>query len=234
MGRIIWRMLAFLATATLLITALSGCGNSKRPKNAVKEMIKYLSAKYGDSFEYYAPFGGTPSSTTTQALFSCEGLPGAQIWAMCYMEEGEYKFRDDYLWHKYEPQTRALFEEIANAAFGCETTVDYSIGTKCYNEAFTGETTFEEFIATPHAYHFFIAVVSNERADLSKEGMEANIKRAIDARHAVTDGRIFFADSPDSFQRYFELSLDEKDKMLRAEFTMSGLSVYDSFEWTGI
>jgi len=221
-------MLVLLLIAAILLT---GC---IRPKNAVKKMIEYLTGRYDDTFTYYAPFGGNISSTSTQAIFTCEKLPGAKIWAMCWMEGEEYRFHDNYVWYKYESQTKDLFEEITASAFGCEALVDYSIMDMISNDSFTNETTFEEFMASPNSFHTILAVVSYDRPEMSREQIEANLKREIDMHGVVTSGRIYFADSPDNFVSFIDLTWEDMDTLLCAEFRMSGLGQYEKFDWSNV
>ena len=108
--------------------------------------FEYLENKYGEKFEYAAPWGDSMSNTK-EILVTCESFPGQLIIVQVedYQKSGE-QFRDNYLAVKYQQQSTDFFNECAEKVFG-EANAFFTPIKDGLSPNLPADATFEEFLA---------------------------------------------------------------------------------------
>ena len=170
------KRIVLICLVLLFVMPITGC--KKQPSKA-EQAVAYMNAKYDDefTFKYYAA-GDSKSVAAVQS----QKFPNAQEIQVRgnRRDDGTYEFWDNYVYFKYEEETKTFYKDFFEEVFQCEVTIRYSlrgIGNGLYKD-FTNEMTFEEFI---HNHKVFIELsVSDEKfCCKDKAEIENLIKSAI-------------------------------------------------------
>lgn len=210
-----------------LLTGVTGCMNNK--ESVVDKMVAYMNKKYDDHFEYSAPFGGGPDSTSTQIIVTSEKYPEAEIWVEYYTKDSNEIFADNYVSYKYEEQTRELLQTLLNDVFHSNVKLQYGVGTKGTVNNFTDRTSFEEYASSPASRIGFRAFVMDDGMAISIA--ENELKEAIENSGFVLSGLIFITDDATCFETAFDLSPKELSQVMQMQISMDAPLSFLMYEW---
>ena len=148
------KRISFLA---ILIAALllGGCGrmeNTESKKQNINDLaLAYMEQKYGEPFEYAAPYGDSMSGTH-EILASCASLPSQKILVQVENYKRDDKiFCDNYLAVKYREETIAYFLRFATDVFG-DANVFYEVAKMPLSPELSANATFDEYLADTHGF----------------------------------------------------------------------------------
>jgi len=108
--------------------------------------LEYMEEKYGEKFEYSAPYGNSMTGTH-QLLVKCASFPDQKILVRIENYKSEDKvFLDNYIAVKYYKYTVDFLSECANKVFG-EANVFYDVANEVPSPELTKNATFDEYLA---------------------------------------------------------------------------------------
>jgi len=120
------------------------------PQNINEAALSYMEQKYGEKFEYVAPWGNSMSGTH-QLLVSCASFPGEEIAVQVENNRaGDKVFRDNYLAVKYQQQTAGFFEECSKKVF-TEAEAFCVVRKDGLSEDLPANASFEEYLSDSRA-----------------------------------------------------------------------------------
>lgn len=142
----------WMLLALTVVLVLGGCGCmglfQKKMESAVQVALNYMAQRYGQEFVYAGPFGGgyNGSAPKTFLVQTADGENIRQILVEVQQVGDQYQVRDNYLAIKYEPQTQAALQQIADSVFGT-TTVYYTAATAVLSRQLPANATFEQYLS---------------------------------------------------------------------------------------
>ena len=150
-----------------------------RRMNINDEAIAYMEQKYGEKFEYSAPFG-ISRSDTHQLLVKCSSFPdqGIVVRIENYRSRDRV-FSDNYLAVKYSVECTELFQSYASDEIG-EANVLFDINTMTLSPDLPANATLYEYLADTSAPLIIMVEVkgsdfiSKEQAQRFTERVAAN------------------------------------------------------------
>ena len=124
----------------------------KSPTQNINDVaLAYMEQKYGERFEYVAPWGNSMSGTR-EFLAKCDSLPRQEVLVQIENYRNEDKiFRDNYLAVKYREDTIDFILNCANQVFG-ETTVFYDVAKMALSPELPVNATFDDYFADPRGF----------------------------------------------------------------------------------
>ena len=146
----VWRKVTALVLIATITMGVNGCmrnitGQKKR-QNINDAALEYMEQKYGEKFEYVAPWGDSMSGTH-ELLVKCDSFPEQNILVEIENYRSDDKvFSDNYLAVKYFEDTIGFLIGCANQVFS-EATVVYDINKAALSSDLPANATFEEFLA---------------------------------------------------------------------------------------
>jgi len=155
-----------LIISSFFIILLMGCCNMKNINDVA---LAYMEKKYGEKFEYGAPYGNSMSGTH-QLLVKCATFPDRYI--LVKIENYRHRkkiFLDNYLAVKYREDTIEFISDCANQVFE-ESNVFYNVSNGALSPDLSLTATFSEFLAdTRVPLHILVEVkasnfISEEQA----------------------------------------------------------------------
>lgn len=122
-----------------------------RGQNSNDAALEYMEQKYGEKFEYVAPWGNSMSGDH-ELIVTCESLAGKDIFVKIssYRDEDRV-FQDNYLAVKYGEETASFLNQCANEVFG-ESKVYYNVAEKALSADLLADASFEEYLADEAGY----------------------------------------------------------------------------------
>ncbi len=168
----LYRRLAAIMLVLAMLFGMTGCRLFRKSK--AEQAVEYMNAKYDDEFTFKSYASGDSRS---YVFLSSKKFPNANIQANCSRKKDGtcYDFIDNYVYCKYEDQTREFLQDFFEDVFECEVKVKYDIGTD-FNKDLTNGTTFDEFI---HNSKVGIIVMVSNKCILSDKEIEACLKDEI-------------------------------------------------------
>lgn len=117
-----------------------------RGQNSNDAALEYMEQKYGEKFEYVAPWGNSMSGDH-ELIVTCESLAGKDILVKIssYRDEDRV-FQDNYLAVKYGEETASFLNQCANEVFG-ESKVYYNVAKRALSIGLSADASFEEYLA---------------------------------------------------------------------------------------
>lgn len=117
------------------------------PKDNINEVaLEYMQQKYGEEFEYYAPFGDSMTGTH-QLLVKCDSFPDQSILvSIKNYRKDDRVFLDNYLAVKYHDDTERLLKEWAEQVF-TEANVFFDVTDQPLPAELPVNATLEEFLS---------------------------------------------------------------------------------------
>jgi hypothetical protein len=198
-------------------------------QSSADKMMEYINSKYDDHFTYKARSGvgtGIP-----EILVNSEKYPEADIWVQVLNKEGKDIFTDNYVYYKYEAQTRALIAETIKNALDSEVRTNYSIETKCPRNTFGEQTTLEEFASSEDVHLTFIATVAPGYVIQDEDALAQIITDIFQGKINITRGMVFFARDEGEYDRGPALTLSEEGGMRYFDFRMNDVHTLRFAEW---
>jgi len=148
-------------------------------KNINAVALEYMEEKYGEKFEYAAPFGNSMTGTH-ELMVKCAGFPSESILVRIENYKRDNKsFLDNYLAVKYKEETIAFLKSCAVQVFG-EGNIIYEVNTLALSPDLGINATFEEYLADTYVpLHILVEVKesnysSKEQAQQYAELVAAN------------------------------------------------------------
>ena len=218
------------AAAIMLVLAMlfgmTGCRLFRKSK--AEQAVEYMNAKYDDEFTFKSYASGDSRS---YVFLSSKKFPDANIQVNGdKQKDGSYQFWDNYLYCKYENQTRDFFKKFLEEVFQCEVYVDYDLGYGLIpKDDLNSETTFDEFIHSTTYGIVFTALVS-DKCKFKKDDIESRLKNAIIGENINITLMIcdFAATSTDYECGKNGEDYETKDTL---HVIMKEKSKFDEFEW---
>lgn len=139
--------LGILSLVIIISLAVSGCmGNNNNSKDINTQALEYMEKKYGEKFEYSAPYGNSMTGTH-QLLVKCASFPNQDILVQIENYRKDNKiFSDNYLAVKYRNDTIEFIQKCANKQFG-ESKVFYNVAKDSLSPKLSANASFNEFLA---------------------------------------------------------------------------------------
>ena len=122
-----------------------------RGQNSNDAALEYMEQKYGEKFEYVAPWGNSMTGTH-ELIVTCESLAGKDILVKISNYKNENRvFQDNYLAVKYCKETTDFLNQCANKVFG-DAKVYYNVAKKALSTELSADASFEEYLADEEGY----------------------------------------------------------------------------------
>lgn len=142
-------MKRFLVITIALIIIIGGTGCMfKYPAENINDLaIEYMENKYGEKFEYFAPYGDSITGTH-QLLVTCDSYPeqGILVRIENYRKKEERVFRDNYLAVKYKGDTTEFIKRCAEEVF-TEANIYYDVSNQVLSADLPANASFEEYVS---------------------------------------------------------------------------------------
>ena len=122
-----------------------------RGQNSNDAALEYMEQKYGEKFEYVAPWGNSMTGTH-ELIVTCESLAGKDILVKISNYKNENRvFQDNYLAVKYCEETTDFLNQCANEVFG-DAKVYYNVAKRALSPELSADASFEEYLADEEGY----------------------------------------------------------------------------------
>ena len=183
------KRIVLICLVLLFVMPITGC--KKQPSKA-DQAVAYMNAKYDDEFTFkYYPVGDSRS----YAFLSSKKFPDANVQvAGEKRDDGTYKFWDNYVYFKYEEETKTFYKDFFEEVFQCEIEVEYrlqySSGTNLRKD-FTDEMTFNEFIHNHDVSFYKVLVLDEKYRYKDKSEIENLVKSAIVDNNLILSANIY-------------------------------------------
>jgi hypothetical protein len=226
-----------LSLATIILLGVSGCmetnnnpnNNSQGSNNQnINDVaIEYMENKYGEKFEYSAPYGNSMTGTH-ELLVTCESLSNQQILVQIENYRSEDKiFRDNYLAVKYHQQTVDFIHDCAVKHFG-EAEVFYEATKDGLSTELSANASFNEYLAdTRVPLNFSIGTkaslfTSEEQAEKLAEALAVYGTRYIAVLASVADEDYGKSGEDDSMNFVKRVQLTKLDENIEIDWLKKG------------
>jgi hypothetical protein len=124
----------------------SGCMRKNPTQNINAVALAYMEQRYGEKFEYVAPYGDSMTGTH-QLLVKCDSFPEQSILVRVENYRREDKvFLDNYLAVKYREKTVEFLTGCATQVFG-DSNVFYDVELQTLSPDLSKDASFSEFLA---------------------------------------------------------------------------------------
>lgn len=119
----------------------------KEPRqNSNDSALEYMEQKYGEKFEYVAPWGDSMTGNH-ELIVSCESLAGKDIIVKISNYRSENRvYQDNYVAVKYCEEFVEFLSQCANEVFG-DSKVDYRVAKRALSPELPADASFEEYLA---------------------------------------------------------------------------------------
>ena len=180
-----------------MMTAMSGC--SQKNKLSVNDCLSYMKDKYGIEFTLLDDNGiNEVTSSVLEIYVQCSEYPGKRILVMEErLNNGEsVVFHDNFLFVKYNEQTKATAEQFASEVYGeCKVVCEIS-ASGVQPDEFDSTTTFEEFCAVRASDIWFEVLLPTNHSDSDKENELKKLEqKCIDNRFACICDVYYMSDA---------------------------------------
>jgi hypothetical protein len=150
-------------------------------RNINDAALSYMEQKYGEEFEYAAPWGNSMSGTH-ELIVSCASLPGQEIVVQIENYKRDDKvFRDNYLAVKYRQQTADFVNDCAVEVFG-RATIFYEAANDGLSSSLPADASFDEFLADTRVP--LGVMIEVKASDLSSREQAEKVAKLIAERSA--------------------------------------------------
>ncbi len=119
----------------------------KEPRQNVNDSaLEYMEQKYGEKFEYVAPWGDSMTGNH-ELIVSCESLAGKKIIVKVSNYRSEDRvYQDNYVAVKYCEEFVEFLSQCANEVFG-DSKIDYRVAKRALSPELPADASFEEYLA---------------------------------------------------------------------------------------
>ena len=145
------RILISVALFAVILLGETGCVQNNSAQDSSAQNInnvalEYMEQKYGEKFEYVAPWGNSLSGTH-ELIVSCTSLPGYEIVVQVEnYKQADKVFRDNYLAVKYQQETTEFLQRHAEEVFG-QAIVLYEPSKDSQSESLSATAAYQEYLA---------------------------------------------------------------------------------------
>ncbi len=204
-----------------------------KPAQSVSELaLAYMEQKYGEKFEYTAPWGNSLDGTR-ELLVSCKSLPGQDIIVQVENFKKENKiFSDNYIAVKYHDETIDFLKKCADEEFG-ETKVTYDVAKSALSPELPAQASFDDFLSDKKS--FISASIYIKESSLKDKEQVRKIADKISSRCSAEHLGILLTVITDAEYENLEEILQDKDTSRKA-VCIAWLTRQNgelSFEWIG-
>jgi hypothetical protein len=180
--------------------------------------LEYMENKYGEKFEYSAPWGNSMSGTH-EFLVTCKSLPDQKILvAVENHTRNDKVFLDNYLAVKYHDDTVDFLSDRANQVFG-EATVFYDVAYHALSPGLPADAAFDEFLTDARLY--LITFVEVKASDFASEEQAEKLAESIASSGAHFFIKLVIVNDSD-YGKYDGETLE--DKIFKNEFDVLGIA----------
>ena len=117
-----------------------------RGRNSNDAALEYMEQKYGEKFEFVAPWGDSMTGDH-ELIVTCESLAGERIIVKISNYKSEDRvFQDNYLAVKYYEETVDFLSQCANEVFG-DSKISYKVARRALSPDLPADASFEEYFA---------------------------------------------------------------------------------------
>lgn len=153
----------------------AGCMNNNSLQNnrQINDVaLAYMEQKYGEKFEYAAPWGDSMSGIR-EFLARCDSLQDQDILVQIenYRQDDKI-FRDNYLAVKYRESTIAFFRDCAEKIFG-EATIFYEVSKDGLSTDLLATATLDDFLADTRVPLVIMAEIKRSNFESRERAEEA-------------------------------------------------------------
>jgi hypothetical protein len=197
-----------------LLLGGSGCMRKNPTQNINAVALAYMEQRYGEKFEYVAPWGNSMSGTH-ELFVKCESLPEQKILVQIEnYKKTDKVFRDNYLAVEYREDTVAFFKNCVEQIFG-EAKVFYDVATVGLSSELSANATFDEYFVDSSGF-ISIYIVVKASSFITKEQFQ-NVTEPILSTCKVGHLNLILAAVDDS--EYAELTDDAlKEQVVSRKF----------------
>ena len=225
----LYRRAAAIMLVLAMLFGMTGCRLFRKSK--AEQAVEYMNAKYDDEFTFKSYASGDSRS---YVFLSSKKFPDANIQANCSRKKDGtcYDFIDNYVYCKYEDQTREFLQKFFEEVFECEVKVDCNLngsGTGL-NKNFTNETTFDELVHDSQYSISGLIMVSDKFNITDKDEIINRVKSHINKENIVITCSIIFPRN----RSEFNLQIDDYNKTFklpRLRISMSNYNEYINIDW---
>ena len=122
-----------------------------RGRNINDAALEYMEQKYGEKFEFVAPWGDSMTGDH-ELVVACESLAGERIIVKISNYKSEDRvFQDNYLAVKYYEETVGFLSQCANEVFG-DSKVYYKVARSALSPELPADASFEEYFADEEGF----------------------------------------------------------------------------------
>ena len=115
-------------------------------QNINNAALEYMEQKYGEKFEYFAPYGDSFTGTR-EFVARCDNLPGQDVLVQIENYKHDDRiFRDNYIAVKYRQETIDFIKDCAVEQFG-EAEVFYDVARDGQSPELSANASFVEFLS---------------------------------------------------------------------------------------
>jgi hypothetical protein len=174
------RELAQLNTLVVLVVVLLlggvGCMRKNPTQNINAVALAYMEQRYGEKFEYVAPWGNSMSGTH-ELLVECVSLPGQKILVQVEnYKKADKLFLDNYLAVKYYQETVDFIRDSATSEYA-SVSVFYDVFKDGLSPELSPDATFAEFLSDPRLQ--FAITIEVKASDFVSEDQTEKIAELI-------------------------------------------------------
>ena len=173
----------FILTVLFVLISLIGTGclqkktsQGNNGRNTNDAALEYMEQKYGEKFEYEAPWGDSMTGTH-ELLVRCESLKGKDIVvAVSNYKSEDRVFQDNYLAVKYYDETVGFLNKCANDVFG-DSKVYYDVARSALSPELPADASFEEYFADESG--FISAYIAVKASSFTSEEQDEKVMEPI-------------------------------------------------------
>ena len=173
----------FIVTILFAVLSLGSTGciqkeptQNNRGRNTNDAALEYMEQKYGEKFEFVAPWGDSMTGDH-ELMVTCESLAGERIIVKIddYRTENRV-FHDNYVAVKYYEETVEFLRQCTNEVFG-DSKVFSSVARSALSPELPADASFEEYFADEKC--FISAYIAVKESDFTSEEQAVDVMEPI-------------------------------------------------------
>ncbi len=225
---------AFLIVSAGIVWSVSSC--MSKDKFSVKDCLKYMENRYGESFETDSLSDPSKISGSALGLFvTCDRFPGKKIRVNQYKNnEKGYTYRDNYVSYVYEDDVRKMAEKLASDAFG-ECKVIYEVNNRyILPEDYSPDMGFDKFVSSTDSYISLSILLPPDHGISQKDEDIRKIYELFKERKAVVILNLFYTKDMETYRAVETVSdtvVNRSSFEACGQFLMKDDLSVDEFNW---
>jgi len=169
----------FVPAILFALLLLGGCGQMKKDENKqsiTESALEYMEKKYGEEFEYVAPWGNSLSGTH-ELLVSCASQPNQDILVQIEnYKQNDKIYMDNFIAVKYRNATIDFIQDCAVSEFE-SATVFYEVSESVLSPDLSSDATFNDFLE--NTQEPFVIMIEIKESDFSSEEQARKVAELI-------------------------------------------------------